>query len=392
MSAFSSRHRALVGLRPFLILLSLAFGLTGCAPRETPVVAGNSTQTLHRGIGNNLADLDPHLATQAADYNVLSALLEGLVAEDPVDLHPVPGVAQSLTISPDGRTYTFHLRSDARWSNGAPVTAEDFVASWLRMLTPTLGADSANLLYIIQGAEAFHKSTAPWSAVGLAAPDARTFSVTLEHPAPHFLALLNHTAFFPVYLPAIEKSGSATARGTSRTLGCFGAVHLGLARCRHHDERELAVGAEWASARWAPTATATTTSTGSCRTPTTALGARRVVLAIRVAEVHAMFGRSARRPHHELALADAWVQRVRGPLAVGRKGRRGDGLPAVPTGLGGGLFRLGRDGGRDEEEQGPCASNRHHGKASGWGARLALHIVRLLRWQRCQAWRGAYRY
>ncbi len=213
MSAFSSRHRALVGLRPFLILLSLAFGLTGCAPRETPVVAGNSTQTLHRGIGNDLADLDPHLATQAADYNVLSALLEGLVAEDPVDLHPVPGVAQSWTISPDGRTYTFHLRSDARWSNGAPVTAEDFVASWRRMLTPTLGADSANLLYIIQGAEAFHKSTAPWSAVGLAAPDARTFSVTLEHPAPHFLALLNHTAFFPVYLPAIEKSGSATARG-----------------------------------------------------------------------------------------------------------------------------------------------------------------------------------
>jgi len=81
------------------------------------------------------------------------------------------------------------------------------------MLTPALGADSANLLYIIQGAEAFHKSTAPWSAVGLAAPDSHTFVVTLEHPAPHFLALLNHTAFFPVYIPAIEKSGSVTARG-----------------------------------------------------------------------------------------------------------------------------------------------------------------------------------
>ncbi|NBQ59149.1 MAG: peptide ABC transporter substrate-binding protein [Opitutaceae bacterium] len=191
----------------------LAFGFTACAPRETPIVSGTTTQTLHRGIGNDLADLDPHLATQAADYNVLSALLEGLVAEDPVDLHPVPGVAQSWTISPDGRTYTFHLRTDARWSNGASVTAGDFVDSWRRMLTPTLGADSANLLYIIQGAEAFHKSTAPWSAVGLAAPDARTFIVTLEHPAPHFLALLNHTAFFPVYLPAIEKSGSATDRG-----------------------------------------------------------------------------------------------------------------------------------------------------------------------------------
>jgi len=213
MSAFFSRYRALFSLLPCLILMFLAFGFTACAPRETPIVSGTTTQTLHRGIGNDLADLDPHLATQAADYNVLSALLEGLVAEDPVDLHPVPGVAQSWTISPDGRTYTFRLRTDARWSNGASVTAGDFVDSWRRMLTPTLGADSANLLYIIQGAEAFHKSTAPWSAVGLAAPDARTFIVTLEHPAPHFLALLNHTAFFPVYLPAIEKSGSATDRG-----------------------------------------------------------------------------------------------------------------------------------------------------------------------------------
>jgi len=213
MSAFFLRYRALLSLLPCLILLFLAFGFTACAPRETPIVSGTTTQTLHRGIGNDLADLDPHLATQAADYNVLSALLEGLVAEDPVDLHPVPGVAQSWTISPDGRTYTFRLRAEAHWSNGAPVTAGDFVASWRRMLTPTLGADSANLLYIIQGAEAFHKSTAPWSAVGLAAPDVRTFIVTLEHPAPHFLALLNHTAFFPVYLPAIEKSGSGTARG-----------------------------------------------------------------------------------------------------------------------------------------------------------------------------------
>ena len=213
MSAFFLRPYARHLLPRFFSLLFLHLALSGCAPRETPVNAGNATQTLHRGIGNDLADLDPHLATQATDYNVLSALLEGLVAEDPVDLHPVPGVAQSWTISPDGRTYTFRLRADARWSNGAPVTAEDFFASWRRMLTPSLGADSANLLYIIQGAEAFHKSTAPWSAVGLAAPDARTFVVTLEHPAPHFLALLNHTAFFPVYLPAIEKSGSSTIRG-----------------------------------------------------------------------------------------------------------------------------------------------------------------------------------
>ncbi|MDB6170343.1 MAG: transporter substrate-binding protein [Verrucomicrobia bacterium] len=192
---------------------ALLASLAGCLRHESVVDQGNRTGVLHRGLGHDLADLDPHLATQASDYDVLSALLEGLVAEDPVDLHPVPGVAERWEISADRTTYTFFLRASARWSNGDPVTAQDFIASWRRVLTPALGADNANLLYVIQGAEAFHKGLGDFQQVGLAAPDARTLRVTLEHPTPYFLPMLNHTAWFPVHLPTVQKYGSATERG-----------------------------------------------------------------------------------------------------------------------------------------------------------------------------------
>ena len=87
--------------------LALVLGLPGCAKRETAVQTGNRGQVLHRGIGPDLADLDPHLATQSGSYDVLSALFEGLVAEDPVDLHPVPGVAEHWESStPSGPTAT----------------------------------------------------------------------------------------------------------------------------------------------------------------------------------------------------------------------------------------------------------------------------------------------
>jgi oligopeptide transport system substrate-binding protein len=191
--------------------LALAL-LPGCAKRETAVQSGNRGQVLHRGIGPDLSDFDPHLATQTGSYNVLSAIYEGLVAEDPVDLHPVPGVAEHWESSADGLTYTFFLRADAKWSNGDPVTAADFIASWRRVLTPALGADNANLLYVIQGAEAFHKGQTGFEPVGLTAPDARTLRVTLEHPTPYFLPLLNNPAWFPVHLRSVEATGSATQR------------------------------------------------------------------------------------------------------------------------------------------------------------------------------------
>lgn len=195
----------------FVCFVGLLF--SGCGQRETPVAAGNRTQVLHRGLGQDLKDLDPHLATSADDYNVLSALFEGLVAEDPVDLHPVPGVAARWDLADGGLNYTFHLRSEARWSNGDPVTAQDFANSIKRVLTPDFAAPNASALYVLRGAEDFHKGREKdFAKVGVAALDPRTLRLTLDHPVPSFLAQLNQAVWFPVNLAAIEKIGSATDR------------------------------------------------------------------------------------------------------------------------------------------------------------------------------------
>jgi oligopeptide transport system substrate-binding protein len=192
----------------------LLLGAPACAPRETPVEQGIRTQTLHRGIGPDLADLDPHLASSLGDIHVLSALFEGLVAENPVDLSPVPGVAASWDVSADGLVYTFRLRPEARWSDGRPLVADDFVQSIRRSLSPALAAPNAELLYPVLNAEAYHKSRlTDFAAVGVSAPDAHTLRIALEYPAAHFLALLSHPVWFPVPLHAIAAAGPTDTRG-----------------------------------------------------------------------------------------------------------------------------------------------------------------------------------
>ena len=209
-------HEKRFGLTfPFCAFLCLFVAiLSGCTKRETAVQSGNRDQVLHRGIGSEVGDLDPQLAGNIAEGDIASALFEGLVVEDPVDLHPVPGVAESWDVSPDQLTYLFHLRATARWSNGTPVTAQDFVSSWRRILSPSLGASNADLLQLIQGAEGFHKGlTIDFGSVGVSAVDARTLRVRLEHPAPYFLSLLTNAAWSPVPVSVITASGSASERG-----------------------------------------------------------------------------------------------------------------------------------------------------------------------------------
>lgn len=203
-----------IGLLAFLALLNL----TGCWSRESAVARGNQEQVLHRGLGADVAELDPHIVTGLPELNVLSALFEGLVTEDSRDLHPVSGVASSWDISHDQLRYTFHLRADSLWSNGDPVTAQDFVNSFRRVLTPSLGADYASMLYVVQNAEAYHKGELrDFSAVGVAAPDDHTLVITLDHSTPHFLALLSHPVWFPVHLATLERSGAIDQRGNPWT-------------------------------------------------------------------------------------------------------------------------------------------------------------------------------
>lgn len=203
--------------RSFLSCLFACFAglfLTACSPRETLVDQGNRTAALHKSIGPDLADLDPHLASSLGDIHVLSALFEGLVAEDPQTLAPVPGVARRWDVSADALTYTFHLRPDAKWSDGRPLVAADFVASLRRALSPALGAPNAELLYPVLNAEAYHKARlADFAEVGIRATDTHTLRITLEYPAAHFLSLLTHPVWFPVPLHAVAASGPAEARG-----------------------------------------------------------------------------------------------------------------------------------------------------------------------------------
>ncbi len=211
-------NRRIGRLTTSLLTLASCLFLAGCLKRESVVVQGNREQVLHRGIGYEVTELDPHLVVGIAEGDILRALFEGLVTEDPVDLHPVPGVAERWEISPDGIAYTFHLRTDAVWSDGTPLTARDFVGSFRRILTPTLGAEYASMLYILQGAEAFHKgATTDFAQVGAMAVDDRTLRLTLEHPAPYFLSLLVNPPWLPVPLPVIEKSGPIHERGNGWT-------------------------------------------------------------------------------------------------------------------------------------------------------------------------------
>lgn len=174
---------------------------------------------MHLGNGTEPQGLDPHIVTGVPEHNILSALLEGLVTEDPRTLEVRPGVAESWTLSPDRRVYTFRLRRTARWSNGDALTAHDFAYSFRRILNPALGAQYAYMLHVLRGARAFNKGKAGagWEGVGVEVLDDHTLRLTLENATPHFLELLNHYSFWPVHPGTLERFGAFAKRGTPWT-------------------------------------------------------------------------------------------------------------------------------------------------------------------------------
>ncbi len=210
--------RALRSLFPLLGCLSLALAFSGCGKRETVVERGNREGTLHISIGSEPTDLDPHIVVNLADAKVIQSLFEPLVTFEPVTLAPKPALAESWEVSADGLTYTFHLRADAKWSNGEPVVAQDVVDSWHRILAPSLAANYASFLYLLRGAQEFNEGrTQDFSTVGVVANDARTLVVTLTHPASYFLQVLLNTPWRPVNVRAIAKFGDPYQRGTAWT-------------------------------------------------------------------------------------------------------------------------------------------------------------------------------
>lgn len=151
--------------------------------------------------------LDPAIITGQPEGRVVHALFEGLCAFD-ADGRAKPGVAERWDVSADGRTYTFHLREDAKWSDGRELTAHDFVRSWQRTLTPATGSQYNYLLYPIRNAEAFAAGNiSDFREVGVKAIDDRTLRVELENATPYFLDLCAFPTLHPVPVDLIERVG-----------------------------------------------------------------------------------------------------------------------------------------------------------------------------------------
>jgi oligopeptide transport system substrate-binding protein len=190
----------------------------GCAKRESPAEEGIRTKTLLLGNGAEPQDLDPSTCSLYTDENVLMALFEGLTCIDEKTSQAVPGVAERWDVSPDGLVYTFHLRADAKWSNGDPVTADDFLYSFHRILSPGLASEYSYMFYFIRNAEAFNGGKlSDFAQVGAKALDARTLQLTLDHPCPFLPAVAAHESWFPVHRPTIEKFGKMDQRNSRWT-------------------------------------------------------------------------------------------------------------------------------------------------------------------------------
>jgi oligopeptide transport system substrate-binding protein len=197
-----------------LIAVALIAGL-GCGSRPGATEDG---KVLRIGNRSEVQDLDPHLVTGVAEHRLLSALFEGLTNVDLKTGQAVPGVAASWEVSPDGLEYVFRLRPEAKWSNGDPLTAADFVYAWRRMLAPGLGSEYAYMLHCLKNGKAFNEgSLADASALGVEAVDAHTLRVTLEAPTPYFLTMQVHFAWYPVHQATIERFGAMDQRGSAWT-------------------------------------------------------------------------------------------------------------------------------------------------------------------------------
>jgi len=162
---------------------------------------------LELGNDGDPTSLSPLKITGVWEDRIVSDVMMGLTQSAP-DGSPVPGMASSWETSPDGLTWTFHLRN-AVWSDGVPVTADDFVYALRRLMDPAQASEYASVLYVIKNGEAVNTGKLPGTALGVRAIDAHTLEYKLEHPAPYLLQLAKHQTMFPVPKHVVEKWGDA---------------------------------------------------------------------------------------------------------------------------------------------------------------------------------------
>ena len=208
-------HYRIVGLLLILTLAVIIF--TGCGNKE----AG---KYIRFAVGAEPESLDSRKVVDDVSSKILAQLYEGLTALDEKAV-PVPAAAEKWEISPDGLKYTFYLRPEAKWSNGEPVTASDFEYAWKTELSPDFASRNAYMLFCLKNGEAYNNGQASADDVGVKAVAPYILEVTLEQPAPYFLALMAHHAYYPVHRATVEKNGSwASAPQTIISNGPFRIV------------------------------------------------------------------------------------------------------------------------------------------------------------------------
>ncbi|SUJ21958.1 peptide ABC transporter substrate-binding protein [Sporosarcina pasteurii] len=197
-----------------LIVALMAIALIACTANEEagkePQKEGEETEeteeatdektdkkVLYLNNGDEPTSFDPSVGFNAVSWSPLNNLMEGLtrLSEDHI---AEEATAEKIDISDDGLTYTFTIREDAKWSNGDPVVAGDFVYGWLHMLNPETASPAAFLAYFIEGAEAYNNGEGAEEDVAVKAVDERTFEVVLTAPTESFLNIITNPSFFPV--------------------------------------------------------------------------------------------------------------------------------------------------------------------------------------------------
>jgi oligopeptide transport system substrate-binding protein len=197
--------------------LFVSSALAGCSGDEGASGSGSGEDVKQEIVLNAMSeppDLDPALATDTTSGWIMDHIFEGLYTKDK-DGKPVLGTAKDVQVSDDGKTYTFTLRDDAKWSDGTPVTAGDFEYAWKRVLNPDTGSSFAFYLYYLKGAEEYNKGNGSAEEVGVTAKDDQTLVVELNAPLGYFNELLTMWTFYPVKQELAEenKNWAADAEG-----------------------------------------------------------------------------------------------------------------------------------------------------------------------------------